>query len=89
MIQFVCAIKDSASGLFGRPIFVVKPAQAMRSFTDEVNRAAPDNELHRHPEDFELYCLGSFDDSTGHLSPLDSGPSLIVRGKDAAQGANK
>lgn len=85
MKQYVCAVKDNASGLFGRPIFVAKAGQAMRSFSDEVNREAPDNELHRHPEDFDLFCLGTFDDNTGELVGLVDGPNLIVRGKDAVR----
>jgi len=56
-------------------------AQAVRSFTDEVNRVSETNEMNRHPSDYELYHVGTYDDQAGHLEPV-SPPILIVRGKD-------
>lgn len=59
------AVKDRATEMFGNPMFLVSAGQAMRSFSDEVNRADPQNQLHAHPEDFDLYALGEFDTNTG------------------------
>jgi len=54
---------------------------AIRSFTDEVNREDKDNQLFNHPDDFDLYELGVFDDSLGRYE-LRENPTVIVRGKD-------
>lgn len=81
MIQHICTVFDSAAQVFGRPMFVPRIEVARRAFVDEVNRKAADNQLNAHPEDFGLYAVGTFDDQTGHLSPLDL-PTLIVRAKE-------
>jgi len=87
MKQVVLAVFDQASGLFGRPLFVAAVGQAVRSFTDEVNRDGPENALFLHPEDFSLFELGSFDDETGRVVSLDipkrvaSGADVSVKGK--------
>jgi len=83
MNLLIVSVRDGASGAFGRPFFVTARGQAIRSFQDEVNRAAPDNDLHKHPEDFDLYCLGAFDDNEGRI--VGTPPELLLRGKDALQ----
>lgn len=79
----IVAIYDSASQMFGRPFFVQVTGMAVRSFGDEVKRADAQNDLYKHPEDFSLYHLGTFDDSIGSFV-LPSAPVLLVRGKDLA-----
>ena len=81
MNLFVVSVKDRAAEVFNRPFFVPHRNVAVRDFTDEVNRAAADNPLNRHPDDFDLYLLGHFDDSTGAFL-RDSSPTVLVRGKD-------
>lgn len=80
MKQIVCSVFDSAAQVFGRPFFVVAKGQAVRSFTDEVQRQAPDNELARHPEDFTLYAVAEFDDAYGSFNAFQ--PEVLIRGKD-------
>ena len=77
----LCSVKDRAADAYGRPMFVPSVGVAIRSFSDEVNRADPENQLHNHPDDFDLYELGVFDDSIGKYELRDN-PSVIVRGKD-------
>lgn len=83
MVQIVVSVRDSASGLFGRPVFVVSRGQAIRSFQDEVQRVDPQNDMNRHPSDFELFELARFDDNSGRFVGNDD-PVLLIRGKDAA-----
>jgi len=64
-----------------RPFFVPAIGAAVRSFGDEVKRVAPDNELSRHPDDYELFELGQFDDSSARFQMLPE-PRSIARGKD-------
>lgn len=80
MIRIVVSVFDSAVQTFGQPFFVAAPGAAIRSFTDEVNRQAPDNTLFMHPTDFELYQLGTFDDAEGSFT--SEGRRLLARGKD-------
>ena len=77
----LCSVKDRAADAYGRPMFVPSVGVAIRSFSDEVNRKDPENQLFNHPDDFDLYELGVFDDSTGKYEIRDN-PSVIVRGKD-------
>ena len=49
-------------------------------FSDEINRAAEDNMLYKHPADFELIALGSYDDETAKFELLDP-PIQLVTGK--------
>lgn len=81
MILNVYSVKDRAADSFGRPFFVATDGLACRSFIDEVNREADDNQLFRHPDDFDLFRLGTFDDSSGVFS--GDGPQLLMLGKQA------
>lgn len=80
MVRLIFSVRDSASELFGQPFYVPSRGVAMRSFADEVNRQAVDNALNQHPEDFILFELGSFDESTGVLEPCQ--PVQVSRAKD-------
>lgn len=71
MKQFVVAVKDRAACAFARPYFVPSLGLAIRSFSDEINRAEKDNPLYQHSDDYDLYELGTYDDTTGKLSSLD------------------
>lgn len=79
----VVAVKDSAIQAFGRPIYVPHIGAAIRSFSDEVNRNAPDNQLYAHPDDFELVYLADFDDESGRYEAVDV--RVLSRGKDVKQ----
>lgn len=57
----VCSLFDRGVQAYGRPMFVSHINQAVRSLTDETNN--PESELNKHPDDYDLYELGEFDDS--------------------------
>ena len=80
MMQVIVSVKDTAAQAFGRPIFVPTVPVAVRSFRDEINRPDSKEDMAAHPEDFELYELGSFDDSTGEILVIE--PRLVARAKD-------
>lgn len=84
MKRVVCAVFDRAVQTFGQPFFVAAVGAAVRSFTDEVNRKADDNALHAHPEDFELWHLGWFDDEHGAFIPCDGAEAtrMLTRAQD-------
>ena len=52
MKQVICAVRDSAADVFGRPYFVPTAGVAIRSFTDEVNRQSDDNQFHKDLSSF-------------------------------------
>ena len=82
MKMIVCSIKDRAADAFGRPFYVPAVGVAIRSFQDEVNRAADDSQIFQHPDDFDLFDLGVFDDASG-LFQLHDTPVLLMLGKQA------
>jgi len=81
----VLAVFDSASQLFGQPIFVPAIGAGLRSFVDEVNRKGDDNQLASHPEDFELHYVSDFDDCSGQFITPEGGARILARGKDVKQ----
>jgi len=78
MIIKVIAIKDRALDAFMRPFFVATIGAAVRGFQDEINR--DDSEMKKHPDDYDLYWLGDWDDHTGQFSTLPM-PEQVAIGK--------
>jgi hypothetical protein len=76
----ICSVKDRASDAYGRPMFVPSTGVAIRSFSDEINRTDADNQLFNHPDDFDLYEFGEFDDNTGTFELYEQ-PKLLSLGK--------
>lgn len=82
MKYVVVSIKDRAADAFGRPAFVPSVGVAIRSFSDEINRSDSENQMFAHPDDFDLFELASYDDSTGIVEMLAQ-PKLLILGKNA------
>lgn len=80
MIYYILTIRDRAANCFDRPSFHLSVGAAVRSFTDEVNRAAQDNMLYKHPEDFDLFVLGEYDDNSAKF--VCGEPRQVAVGKD-------
>lgn len=78
----IFSIRDSAMDAYARPFFVPSVAMAARGFRDEANRA--EGEICKHPEDYELFELGEFDEDTGRFTNLDV-PRSVVRGVDCKE----
>lgn len=76
----VCTIRDRAIATYGQPFFVANVGSAIRGFGDEVKRADDNNQLHKHPEDFDLFYLGEYDDQTGTFEGVR--PEQVAIGKD-------
>lgn len=81
MQYYVCCVFDVAAGVFSRPFFTASAGLALRSFTDEVNRADVNNPMNTHPGDFQLFHLGSFDDESGEFKQ-DSRPTRVCLASD-------
>lgn len=74
----IVAIRDRAVDAFMRPFYVRSTGEALRVFADTVN--SKDSPMNGHPEDYDMYVLGTFTEETGLF---DTGiPSMIGIGKD-------
>lgn len=87
MKHIMVTVYDRAAETYGRPMFVPAIGTAIRSFTDEVNRNDPNNQLYNHPDDFDLYELGEYDDQNSSISTLDF-PKVLLLGKQAKTPTN-
>lgn len=74
--MFAFSLLDTKAGAFGVPFFVAHEAIARRMVSDLVND--PQSSVHRYPEDFSLYRVGSFDVSAGTLKP-EAFPVFLVQ----------
>ncbi|QCQ84871.1 nonstructural protein [Blackfly microvirus SF02] len=54
---------------YSPPFFQHNNAMAIRMLTDLVNDS--NTSVGRHPADFKMYCVGSYDDGNGILIPLN------------------
>jgi hypothetical protein len=78
MRLIMCAVRDRAADAYARPMFVPSVGIAIRSFSDEVNRKAEDNQMYNHADDFDLYELGEYDDETAKFMILDLPKQLAI-----------
>jgi len=81
-VKVIVSIKDRAADAFMQPWFVPTTAMAVRSFMDEVQRDTADNQLFHHSDDFDLYEIGIFDDSTGRIVSHED-MKVLMLGKQA------
>lgn len=78
----IFCVKDRAIDAYGNPMFMQTKGQAVRTFTDEVNRENKESNLYLHPDDFDLYFLGTYDSQSGSF--VTGAPELVCRGKDVS-----
>lgn len=81
MFLYVLTIRDRAANVFGQPVYNLSTGAAVRGFKDEINRSHEGNLLYTHPEDFDLYELGIYDDSDGTFK-LHEKPVQLCLGRD-------
>lgn len=84
-MKFIYAVKDLAVQAFGQPFFVRHRGEALRSFQDEANNNKTTSAIAQHPEDYELYYLGQYNDEAGEITSPAT-PELIARAKDLLKG---
>ncbi len=69
MLLRAFTVYDVKVEAFLRPFFMQTPAEAIRAFTETVNDGQ--SAFFKHPEDFTLYEVGTYDESSGKLSAID------------------
>lgn len=65
MLLQIHAVYDRATGAYMQPFFVRSRGEAIRTFMDAVKDAQ--SPFARHPEDFSLFVLGTWDDGTAEI----------------------
>lgn len=65
MRTIVCSVYDGAVKAFMQPFFTRTRGEAVRSFTDAVNDAK--HQFNLHASDYTLYSMAEFDDSNGQF----------------------
>lgn len=75
MILKVFSIRDSKAEVFNTPFFQKTHGEAERNFKQLISdeKSTP----HKYPDDFDLYHLGEYDDSTGKMTTLDTPQHMV------------
>lgn len=63
MLLYVMAAFDKKAAAFMQPFYASRPEVGLRSFQEAAN--IEDHQVCKHPEDFSLFQLGTWDDNTG------------------------
>lgn len=84
MVHRAYAVLDVKANAYLAPMFFPTNGVMLRAFADAVNAA--DHQFARHPEDYRVAFIGTFDDNNGRLEPL-AVPEFIGCGSDFAAGA--
>ena len=74
MMLLVFSVYDTKAQAYSRPWYEHTIPSAVRTFTDAVNE--PQSPYNKHPDDFLLFHVGSFDDSSAaleHVQPVPLG----------------
>lgn len=84
MILQILSIRDIKANVFMTPYFSLNIGSAIRGFEDEVNTPREGNMLNRHPQDFELFHLGTFADGECKFELLER-PMQLVTGSSCVK----
>lgn len=82
----IIVVRDRVADVYGAPSFVANVGTAVRGFGDEIARPHSEerpNAFNKHPEDFDLFLLGEYDDETASFDVHI--PKQIAMGKDYAK----
>lgn len=68
MIKLLCCVLDKTLGAHAHPFTSHNEGCAIRDFGHAVKD--PTSQLNKSPSDFSLLLIGSFDDETGVVTPV-------------------
>lgn len=77
----IISVRDIVADVFSQPQFAPNLGSAIRSFGDQCRNKTEGNIIGAHPQDFELYELGEFDDSKAEFH-CDNPPRQIAVGSN-------
>jgi hypothetical protein len=76
MLQKLFAIYDSKAESFTNPVYLSSTGLAVRTFSDSVQD--PESQFAKHPADYTLFELGTYDDQTAEFNILSTPKSLFI-----------
>jgi len=76
MLQKLFAIYDSKAESFTNPVYLNSTGLAVRTFSDSVQD--PESQFAKHPADYTLFELGTYDDQTAEFKLLSTPKSLFI-----------
>lgn len=82
MLIRLYSVYDRVAQVYAEPFSAVNDATAVRSFT--IAQSSPESMLYASPTDFQLWYLGSLDNSSGELLSHDdpaTEPHKVCDGK--------
>lgn len=82
------SVRDSATQVYQNIFQAPTNQSAMRSFGDLA--LDPDTNVYKHPEDFILYRIGTWDDDTGTVTgeePIKLAHAQDYHGKESTEAA--
>lgn len=74
MIIKAFAIRDVKAEAYSPPMFFPTKGKALQEFGDAANDSK--SYVNKHPQDYVLFEIGTYDDATGRLEALDAPVSL-------------
>lgn len=80
MIYKIMAVYDLKAEAFERPFFCRSTAEGERMLANDVNSEKRESNLSLHPEDYQLFELGSWDEVSGVIQVLEK-PRLVKSGE--------
>jgi hypothetical protein len=76
----IYSIYDKTAQAYIQPFYMHNNGLAIRAFQDNVNDNSGNNNINKHPNQFDLYKLGTYDDKTGVIE--SHSPEVIAHGPE-------
>lgn len=73
----IYSVRDTKSQVFFQPKYFRNQAEAQRFLHDLTNSPGSDNLIHKYPEDYDLFHLGSYDQLSGQITSIV--PTHVVK----------
>lgn len=74
--KILVALRDERTGVYLAPLVVATPGEAERKYEEVLKSEG--TLVSRFPLDFPLYELGRYNEDTGVVEPLATGPRLLI-----------
>ena len=74
MLQQMFTVYDEKAGAYIHPFFMATTGMALRVFHDSCRDS--NHAFNRNPEDYTLFHIGQFDDTSGLVEPFSTPVSL-------------
>lgn len=87
MKTYIIVIRDIVANVHTQPVTTGSLGGAIRDFQDRCTSAKPDDIIAMHPEHFELWVIGEYDDADGAIRSFSHDSAGEDR-KQLAVGAN-